>query len=232
MPASPSAFPQSFPQNRYAHWRMFGVSVCVGLSMLAAGCASKSPASHSTASLDSPDGLHSNEADPIGALLRSRNVAARSRITLKSDTDVDADTNSGTPDVVDSKAGGLAQIAQNYLGVKYRWGGSSPKTGFDCSGLVTFVVEKSLGLRLPRNAAEIAQLGTKVDRAELEPGDLVFFNTLGRRYSHVGIYVGNNSFVHAPSSGGVVRVEKMDMRYWSKRYNGARRLEAGMVAAR
>jgi cell wall-associated NlpC family hydrolase len=125
----------------------------------------------------------------------------------------------------------LAGEALNYLGIRYRYGGSSPSTGFDCSGLVGYVAEQSLGLKLPRNAAEIYQLGTPVRRADLQVGDLVFFNTMGRRYSHVGIYLGDDRFVHSPSAGGVVRVERMDMAYWNKRYNGARRLDTTLIAS-
>jgi hypothetical protein len=112
-----------------------------------------------------------------------------------------------------------------FLGVKYRYGGDSPKEGFDCSGLVAYAAEKSLGLKLPRSARDQAQTGTSVDRDELRRGDLVFFNTLGRRYSHVGIYLGDHKFVHAPRTGAAIRVDDMDMAYWRARYNGARRLD-------
>ncbi|MPT27148.1 MAG: peptidoglycan endopeptidase [Achromobacter sp.] len=124
----------------------------------------------------------------------------------------------------------LVSEALNYLGIRYRFGGNSPDTGFDCSGLVTYTAERSLGLKLPRNAAEIAQQGVSVSKSELKAGDLVFFNTMGRRYSHVGIYLGDDRFVHSPSSGGVVRVENMTLAYWSKRYNGARRIDTSLVA--
>jgi cell wall-associated NlpC family hydrolase len=124
----------------------------------------------------------------------------------------------------------LVGEALTYLGVRYRFGGTSPAAGFDCSGLVAYSAERSLGLKLPRNAAEIAGWGVSIDRSELSPGDLVFFNTLGRRYSHVGIYMGANEFVHSPSAGGVVRVENMTAAYWAKRYNGARRLSDRNVA--
>ena len=118
----------------------------------------------------------------------------------------------------------LASTALTFLGTKYRFGGDAPGTGFDCSGLVSYAAEQSLGLKLPRSSRDIARLGTSVKRDELKLGDLVFFNTRGHRNSHVGIYVGNQRFVHAPRSGSVVRVERMDIAYWSKRYNGARRL--------
>src|SRR5690606_30212765 len=99
----------------------------------------------------------------------------------------------------------LADQALDFLGTRYKYGGESP-SGFDCSGLVWYVANETLGLKLPRTAADQAKLGTKVARAELQRGDLVFFNTMGRRYSHVGIYLGGGEFVHAPSSGGKVRV--------------------------
>lgn len=125
----------------------------------------------------------------------------------------------------------LVGEALTQLGVRYRFGGSSPGTGFDCSGLVQYSAERSLGLKLPRNAAEIAGWGTSISREELRPGDLVFFNTMGRRFSHVGIYMGDDRFVHSPSAGGVVRIEDMKMAYWNKRYNGARRISNTSVAS-
>ena len=112
----------------------------------------------------------------------------------------------------------------NFLGVPYRRGGTSPLAGFDCSGFVGKVFTDALGFGMPRTAAEMAQMGEQVNRSELKPGDLVFFNTMRRTFSHVGIYLGNNQFVHAPSSGGVVRVEDMRIGYWAVRYDGARRL--------
>lgn len=121
--------------------------------------------------------------------------------------------------------------ALNHLGIRYRYGGNSPTEGFDCSGLVSYVAFQSLGLTLPRSAAEIATRGQEIDRGELVAGDLVFFNTMGRKYSHVGIYVGGDRFIHSPSAGGVVRVEDMKMAYWNKRYNGARRLDAPSMTA-
>lgn len=110
------------------------------------------------------------------------------------------------------------------LGVNYKFGGNSPETGLDCSGLVRHVFREAIGLVLPRRSEEISREGEKVALDQLRPGDLVFFNTLRRTFSHVGIYIGNNQFVHAPSRGGQVRVEKFDSRYWIARFNGARRL--------
>lgn len=118
----------------------------------------------------------------------------------------------------------LVDRSLNFLGVPYRFGGTSPLTGFDCSGFVGKVFSDALGFGMPRTAAEMSQMGEQVKINELKPGDLVFFNTMRRAFSHVGIYLGNNQFVHAPSSGGVVRVEDMRINYWAARYDGARRV--------
>ena len=116
--------------------------------------------------------------------------------------------------------------ALHALGVKYRWGGRSPETGFDCSGLVTHVFERAWGVMLPAGTAALSKVGTPVRRLkELEPGDLVFYNTRNRPYSHVGIYLGDGRFVHAPRSGAIVRVESVETPYWRRRFNGARRLD-------
>ena len=122
----------------------------------------------------------------------------------------------------------MVLTAMNFLGVPYRRGGSSADSGFDCSGFTRYVFEHSLGLILPRRADEQArQPGlAQVLRDELKPGDLVFFNTLRRAFSHVGIYVGDGKFIHAPRTGGEVRIEDMRQAYWSKRFNGARRAPA------
>lgn len=111
------------------------------------------------------------------------------------------------------------------LGIDYRPGGASPVTGFDCSGLVAHVYRQAWGLRLPRNTQQQSQAGTPVRYADLQAGDLVFYDTLNRPYSHVGIYLGDGRFVHAPRSGARVRVESLKSPYWSTRFNGARRIE-------
>ncbi|MBI3525216.1 MAG: C40 family peptidase [Betaproteobacteria bacterium] len=115
--------------------------------------------------------------------------------------------------------------ALDLLGIRYRRGGTLPETGFDCSGFVGYVFREGLGMVLPRTARAISKSGEVVKKSELQPGDLVFFNTMRRTFSHVGIYLGDHLFVHAPTSGGAVRVEDMRTRYWSKRYSGARRIE-------
>lgn len=122
----------------------------------------------------------------------------------------------------------LVMTAMNFLGVPYRLGGNSAEQGFDCSGFTRHVFEHSIGLVLPRRSHEQAtQAGLlPVKRDELKPGDLVFFNTMRRAFSHVGIYVGEGRFIHAPSAGGEVRVEDMRAAYWQRRFNGARRAPA------
>jgi cell wall-associated NlpC family hydrolase len=115
--------------------------------------------------------------------------------------------------------------ALSLTGVDYKYGGRSPETGFDCSGFVQYVFKHAAQISLPPSARTISEMGNTVKREELQPGDLVFFNTLKSAFSHVGIYVGNNQFIHAPRAGAKVRVESMDERYWSTRYNGAKRLE-------
>ena len=111
------------------------------------------------------------------------------------------------------------------LGVKYRYGGNSHEKGFDCSGLVAHVYEQAWGITLPRIVDEQRHVGTPVRLKELAPGDLVFYNTRNRPYSHVGIYVGNGFFVHAPRPGAKVRIESVQKAYWRERFNGARRLD-------
>lgn len=116
--------------------------------------------------------------------------------------------------------------ALSLSGIRYKYGGNSPETGFDCSGFVSYVFKQATSLTLPRSALAMSRLGTTVPKSELKPGDLVFFNTLKSAFSHVGIYVGDNRFIHSPRSGGSVRIESMENSYWSKRFNGAQRLES------
>lgn len=110
------------------------------------------------------------------------------------------------------------------VGISYRWGGAKIDVGLDCSGYVQVVFKDAVGLVLPRTAKEMSELGEQVDISSLKPGDLVFFNTMRRAFSHVGIYLGDSYFLHAPRKGAEVRVESMDKSYWLQRYNGARRL--------
>jgi len=120
--------------------------------------------------------------------------------------------------------------ALSQIGVKYKYGGINPDSGFDCSGFVRYVFQEAANLTLPHGATAMSQIGTKVSEKELQPGDLVFFNTMKSVYSHVGIYVGNNRFIHAPSAGSSISVADMNDSYWSKRYTGARRVDAKELA--
>jgi cell wall-associated NlpC family hydrolase len=121
-------------------------------------------------------------------------------------------------------ASNLVVTAMGFLGVPYRRGGTSWDTGFDCSGFVKAIYEQTVGLILPRRANEQAAATQHIDRRDLQPGDLVFFNTLRRAFSHVGIYIGDGKFIHSPKPGAQVRVEDMSGPYWSPRFDGARRV--------
>ena len=110
------------------------------------------------------------------------------------------------------------------IGVDYKYGGNSHTTGFDCSGLVAHVFREGYGIKLPRTSMDQSQVGQPVPADELKPGDLVFYNTLNRPFSHVGIYLGDGRFIHAPRTGTAVRIESLKSVYWSKRWNGARRI--------
>jgi len=114
--------------------------------------------------------------------------------------------------------------AISLIGTPYRWGGNTPEGGFDCSGLVNYVFADMLDLRLPRTSRELAAYqGPRIDKHRLAAADLVFFGS-GGQVTHVGIYIGDGRFIHAPSSGGTVRLEQLDTRYWRMRYSGARRV--------
>lgn len=127
-------------------------------------------------------------------------------------------------DKVEAKASELVINAMAFLGVPYRRGGSSSESGFDCSGFVRAIFQQTAGLVLPRSADQQAAAAQHVDRADLQPGDLVFFNTMRRTFSHVGIYVGEGKFIHSPKPGSEVRLESMSLNYWARRFDGARRV--------
>ncbi|MCJ0763592.1 C40 family peptidase [Variovorax terrae] len=131
---------------------------------------------------------------------------------------------------VSDRASELVVNAMGFLGVPYRRGGNTAETGFDCSGFVRAMYEQTVGLILPRRADQQAAATEKIDKTELQPGDLVFFNTMRRAFSHVGIYVGEGKFIHSPKPGAEVRVEDMRMSYWQRRFDGARRVHASQSA--
>lgn len=122
----------------------------------------------------------------------------------------------------------LVTVAKTFLGVPYKFGGNT-EDGLDCSALVKLVYEKAAGVVLPRVTKEQASSTKKIAQKDLKPGDLVFFNTMKRKYSHVGIYVGNDNFIHAPRSGANVRLENMNKSYWTSRFNGAHRVDPTML---
>ncbi|MCB1959346.1 MAG: C40 family peptidase [Rhodocyclaceae bacterium] len=119
----------------------------------------------------------------------------------------------------------MVLFAYGLLGTGYQFGGRNPEAGLDCSGMVSYIVEQVSGKRLPHNAAQIAAQTRPISRHALQPGDLVFFNTLNRPYSHMGIYLGEGRFIHAPNSRGKVRIEQLANRYFANRFDGARTLQ-------
>jgi cell wall-associated NlpC family hydrolase len=125
---------------------------------------------------------------------------------------------------VSDRASQLVVNAMGFLGVPYKRGGNNAESGFDCSGFVRAMYEQTVGLLLPRRANEQAAATQTIDKADLQPGDLVFFNTMRRAFSHVGIYVGDGKFIHSPKPGAEVRVEDMRVSYWQRRFDGARRV--------
>ncbi len=121
----------------------------------------------------------------------------------------------------------LAIFAMGLIGSVYKFGGDDPNTGMDCSGFVRYVYHEVAGVTLPHSAAAISKISTIIHKAQLKPGDLVFFKTMKKAFSHVGIYLGNNRFIHAASSkSGVVMISSLDDAYWAHKYDGARRLLA------
>lgn len=131
---------------------------------------------------------------------------------------------------ISERTSDLVSTAIGFLGIPYLRGGNSADTGFDCSGFVRAIYKDTIGLILPRSADQQAHATQKIDRNELKPGDLVFFNTLKRSFSHVGIYMGEGKFIHAPRSGSSVRIEDMRIPYWNVRFDGARRVETAKSA--
>jgi hypothetical protein len=137
----------------------------------------------------------------------------------------------GFPHFVDHSIGReeISIQAMSLVGIPYRWGGNTPDSGFDCSGLVRYVVQRAASVNLPRTTADMSGHGESIEPDRIAPGDLIFFNTTGRAHSHVGIYVGKLRFVNAPSTGGTVRLDYLTNPYWARRFDGIRRV-AGPAA--
>ena len=132
----------------------------------------------------------------------------------------------------DNSIGATQTLSQNVLiqamsleGSRYKLGGNSPETGFDCSGFVNYVFNQAANVELPRTTGGLSRVGQSVAPNELQPGDLVFFNTRSSAYSHVGIYIGDGDFIHAPRAGKTVTIENMASGYWQQHFNGAKRID-------
>ncbi|WOB06316.1 C40 family peptidase [Piscinibacter gummiphilus] len=186
---------------------------CLRSALLALACAGAAAAAQAA-----PD-----NQDVVAQLLIERGVLSAPHTS--GTTAVDSAAAIGRQ--VRDTTSGLVLSAMNFLGVPYKRGGNNSDDGFDCSGFTRHIYETTLGLVLPRRVDDQAKAAgfSAVKRDELQPGDLVFFNTLRRTFSHVGIYVGEGKFIHAPRSGGEVRVESMGVKYWAKRFTGARRAD-------
>lgn len=168
-------------------------------------------------------------AAPLLALPLANLAPALARATLPADPSalvpVQAKESAPASEVADLRQE-LVALAMKLRDVRYVRGGHSPSTGFDCSGFVRYVFAHAIGLRLPANSASQFLAGIKVKRDDMQPGDLVFFHTRGKkRISHVGIYLDNGRFIHSPSAGKSVEVSSLDETYWAKRFAGARRPE-------
>ena len=198
------------------------------LALLSAVAVAAPEAAPATASTSAPTPVATSATapatDPIARFLIDKGLLNASAASLPGE--------SAFVSRLRDRASDMVLTAMNFLGVPYRRGGNSAEQGFDCSGFTRHVFESSLGLLLPRRADEQATtVGLlNIKRNELKPGDLVFFNTLRRTFSHVGIYVGEGRFIHAPRPGGEVRVEDMGAAYWSTRFTGARRADTGADA--
>jgi cell wall-associated NlpC family hydrolase len=158
--------------------------------------------------------------------VESASASAESGITTQATADSDSSSSKWSSVVQE-----VMLSAISLSGIKYKYGGTSPETGFDCSGFVRYVFQQAANLTLPHGARALSQLGQTVTQDNLQPGDLVFFNTLKTSFSHVGIYLGNNRFIHSPSPGSHVSIMSMNDSYWAKRFNGARRITSAQAKA-
>ena len=174
------------------------------LAALAFGLA---PAAHAA-----PEGL---DNDALERLIRER-----TEHDGHSNSSPSGRRSSGSQD----EAGDLIMNAMSLIGLSYRFGGNSPTQGLDCSGFMQYIFKRSMGITLPRTSAEMATVGQQVDRANLKPGDMVFFGS-GGRVSHVGMYIGNDRFIHAPRTGRDIEITSMNGNYWKSCYITARRVD-------
>lgn len=172
--------------------------------------------------------------DPLGQLLRQRqldipkkqeNTTSTTRFNIQpSKKSTRQSSVSAVSSNSYSDASALVSSAMGFIGVAYRFGGTTPR-GFDCSGFMQYVFRKAFAVNLPRTAAQQASVGVAVSRSNLQPGDMIFFRTSGRRISHVGMYVGGNRFIHSPRTGKRIEITRLNNKYWSARYATARRVK-------
>lgn len=166
-----------------------------------------------------PEGL---DNDALERLIRERTGSQQSGGGTEQPARSPAPVQSRTPS---DEAGDLIMNAMSLIGVSYRFGGNSPTQGLDCSGFMQYIFRRSMGITLPRTSAEMATVGQHVERANLKPGDMVFFRTSGGgRISHVGMYIGNDRFIHAPRTGRNIEITSLSSRYWNSKYATARRV--------
>lgn len=142
-------------------------------------------------------------------------------IVVKSKDDAEQSSDKNDNDFLSVRFEKIADVAKELIGTKYKMGGTSPKTGFDCSGFVGYVFKEGAGIKLPRSSREMRNIGSPVDIKSLKPGDLIFFRL---NSSHVGIYVGDNKFIHAPSTGRSVAIDSLTGSFFAKKIVGARRI--------
>jgi len=164
--------------------------------------------------------------DDMDLLLRSKGLMvamANTKATISTATPASSPRSSST-EPANGRASELLVHAMGFLDIPYQWGGTSAETGFDCSGFVRTMYEEAVGLVLPRQSNKQAEVTETIANTDLKPGDLVFFNTMNRAHSHVGIYVGDDKFIHSPSTGSRVRMEDFKLSYWRTRFDGARRV--------
>jgi cell wall-associated NlpC family hydrolase len=187
-----------------------GCAIAAALALVAAASASAAPVGpvHSSIGAVAPAAT----ATPVTPQARARSTS----FATDSAREAAAKVWQGAQDV--------ALFALGMIGVDYRFGGETPDRGLDCSGLIRYVFQEVTGTTLPRTSREMSRIGAKVALSDLAPGDLVFFNTRRFAFSHVGLYLGDNRFIHAPSTGGEVEVATLSQAYWRRHFDGARRL--------
>ncbi len=170
-------------------------------------------------------GVFTSIANANPGVESSAKEAPKPEVRIESNSSYFARFTHQVVDSVSTKTEALINEAMQLIGVRYRWNGDLPQSGLDASGFVRFVFRDKLGFLLPPKSSQMSKVGKPISREELEPGDLVFFNTMRLTFSHVGIYVGDNKFIHSPSKGSAVRVDDLASAYWDKRFDGARRLD-------